>query len=201
MFIGFDFDNTIVCYDGVFHQVALEQGLIPEDLPKSKEKVRDHLRAIGKEDDWTEMQGYVYGMRMNDVTAFPDVLEFMRELNERSIDFCIISHKTKTPYRGPEYDLHAAALGWMESRGLFDKNDIGLPRDRVIFEPTKLDKIARIDAMGCTHFIDDLPEFLGEPSFPQNVERIHFSPVGGATDPRFVTCVSWKEIAGHILGS
>ena len=49
--IGIDFDNTIVCYDDVFHEVAREQGLIPNDLPANKGAVRDHLRAIGREDD------------------------------------------------------------------------------------------------------------------------------------------------------
>jgi hypothetical protein len=32
MRIGLDFDNTIACYDGVFHAAALERGLIPEAL-------------------------------------------------------------------------------------------------------------------------------------------------------------------------
>ena len=47
MHIGIDFDNTIVCYDKVFHKVAIEKGLIPEDIPPSKNNVRDHLRRIG----------------------------------------------------------------------------------------------------------------------------------------------------------
>ena len=29
MLIGVDFDNTIVCYDKLFHQLALERSLIP----------------------------------------------------------------------------------------------------------------------------------------------------------------------------
>ena len=53
--IGVDFDNTIVCYDQVFHQVALEQGLIPPTLPVSKGGVRDHLRSVNNEDAWTAM--------------------------------------------------------------------------------------------------------------------------------------------------
>ena len=41
MLIGIDFDNTIVCYDRVFHKAALEKGLIPADLPPSKGRVRE----------------------------------------------------------------------------------------------------------------------------------------------------------------
>ena len=36
MRIGIDFDNTIACYDGVFHQAALERGLIPPILPTTR---------------------------------------------------------------------------------------------------------------------------------------------------------------------
>ena len=39
MIIGVDFDNTIVCYDKVFHVAAYEKGLIPADLPVSKGRV------------------------------------------------------------------------------------------------------------------------------------------------------------------
>ena len=55
MRIGVDFDNTIVCYDEVFHRVALERKLISPSLRVNKGAVRDHLRTIGREDAWTEM--------------------------------------------------------------------------------------------------------------------------------------------------
>ena len=77
MRIGFDFDNTIVSYDALFYRVAVEQSLVPTDLPQSKLAVRDYLRKVGNEDAWTEMQGYVYGARMNDAIAYPGAIEFM----------------------------------------------------------------------------------------------------------------------------
>src|SRR5262245_25183783 len=122
MRIGVDFDNTIVCYDEVFHRVALERGLIPPAVPVKKQAVRDHLRQIGREDDWTEMQGYVYGERMHDARPFPGALDFFRRMVVESIPVCIISHKTRHPYRGPKYDLHATAVGWLEQQGFFDPN-------------------------------------------------------------------------------
>jgi len=66
MIIGIDFDNTIVCYDRLFHKLALKRGLIPKSCPRVKEKIRDFLRKSGKEGDWTELQGRAYG---------PDILK------------------------------------------------------------------------------------------------------------------------------
>ena len=47
MLVGVDFDNTIVSYDALFWNVALEKKLIPESVPPVKNAVRDHLRAAG----------------------------------------------------------------------------------------------------------------------------------------------------------
>lgn len=174
--VGVDFDNTIVCYDEVFHRVALERELIPASTPVNKQAVRDHLREIGREDDWTQMQGYVYGERMGDAQAFPGVLDFFSRMVSQQIPVCIISHKTRHPYKGPKYDLHASALGWLEQNGFFDPSQIGLARSDVYLELTLADKLARIGQAGCTHFIDDLPELLGEPAFPESVQRVLFDP-------------------------
>jgi hypothetical protein len=45
---GIDFDNTIICYDRLFHQIALEGGLIPRDLPAEKNAGHDYLREQGR---------------------------------------------------------------------------------------------------------------------------------------------------------
>ena len=76
MLIGLDFDNTIVSYDELFHRVALEQRLVPVETPVTKLAVRDWLRQAGREDRWTEMQGYVYGARMDEASAYPGLVEF-----------------------------------------------------------------------------------------------------------------------------
>jgi hypothetical protein len=52
--------------------------------------------------------------------------------------------------------------------------------------------------MGCTHFIDDLPEFLLEDDFPEGTLRILFAPAG-TTDGPDAACLltvfrSWAEI-------
>jgi hypothetical protein len=178
MRIGIDFDNTIICYDTVFHAAATEKGLIPEDLPLSKNRVRDYLREIGEEDAWTELQGYIYGTRMSDAKLFPGVSDFFLFCYKNRIPIFIISHKTRYAYRGPGHDLHHATFQWLERQNFFSPDGFGLSIDNIFLELTREEKIKRIIQLKCTHFIDDLPEFLSEPSFPSGVKRILFDPNG-----------------------
>jgi hypothetical protein len=201
MLVGVDFDNTIVCYDQLFHRVALEQGLIPAKVPENKGQVRDYLRHCGREGDWTELQGYVYGARMQEASPFPGALEFFARCVERGVGVCIISHKTRYPYQGPKYDLHQAAQEWLESLGFFNPSRIGLSPAHVYFELTKAEKLNRIAKAECSHFIDDLPEFLSEPGFPDDVQQILFDPNGNhVPEKRFHHTTSWREIEEIIIG-
>ncbi len=77
MRIGIDFDNTIVCYDGVFLRAAREFGLSTADLGASKNAVRDHLNNSGRADEFTRLQGYVYGSRMDLASCYPGVRRFL----------------------------------------------------------------------------------------------------------------------------
>jgi hypothetical protein len=195
MRLGIDFDNTIVSYDTLFFRMAAERGLVPTDLPATKSAVRDYLRCAGNEEAWTEMQGTAYGPQLRDAQPFPGVLDFFQACRAAGISVCIISHKTRHPFRGPPHDLHDAAIHWLELHGFFDPARIGLPRDQVFFEVTKSAKLERIRQEGCTHFIDDLPEFLEEPAFPRQVLRLLFDPhdlYPGET--RFVRVQTWDEI-------
>ena len=200
MHVGIDFDNTIVRYDRVFHAACVEQGLIPATVPVNKSRVRDYLRAIGKEDAWTEMQGVVYGTRMNDAEVFEGALEFFGACRERGIETFIISHKTRYPYLGERHDFHAAARAWLDASGFLDHATTGLTNDRVFFEPTKEAKLQRIAQTGCTHFIDDLPELLGAPGFPAGVVRILFDPANvHAAESTFTRVNSWRDIRNRLL--
>jgi hypothetical protein len=201
MILGIDFDNTIVAYDSLFHRVALERSLIPADLPVNKTAVRDHLRATGREDIWTEMQGDVYGARLGEAEPYPGVLAFFRAAHKRGIPVRIISHKTRHPYRGEKHDLHAAARAWLTQHGFFAIDDIGLREDDAFFELTKADKLARIAACACTHFIDDLPELLAEPAFPQSAARFLFDPQNLSADsPGTRRVTTWAELTRELLG-
>lgn len=178
MLVGIDFDNTIVCYDELFHRLALEKGLIPPNLPPIKNHVRNYLRGLGREDAWTELQGEVYGTRMEDAAAFPGVIEFFRHCENCGIEVCIISHRTLFPYIGAKVNLHQAGRNWLENRGFFGGDGIGVSPHNVYFESVREAKLNRIRNTGCDVFIDDLPEFLKHPDFPPDVVRILFDPNG-----------------------
>ena len=189
MRIGVDFDNTLVSYDEIFHRVALEQGVIPTSTPRTKLAVRDHLRREGREPVWTEMQGTVYGARMDDVEAYPGALDFLKWARESGIEVCIISHKTRHPFIGPKHDLHAAARRWVERH---------VGSIETFFELTKEEKIARIAACRVGHYIDDLPEILLAAGFPGTVERILFDPDGHHSALNGLLQVrSWAEVQQH----
>lgn len=175
MILGVDFDNTLVCYERLFHAAALRQGLIPPEVPRSKNGVRDYLRSRGQEELWTRLQGYVYGKAIEDAPPFPGAAETLERLQREGAAIRIISHKTRRPLLGgEEYDLQEAARLWL-GRNVLSR--LSAPAD-VWFEETRVGKLRRVASTGCTHFIDDLPEFLNEGDFPRGAARILFDPEG-----------------------
>lgn len=201
MRIGFDFDNTIVHYDAIFHKVALEQGVIDDTVAVSKLAVRDYLRQADKEDIWTEMQGYVYGARMLEADAYPGVISAMQQFKRAGHTLAIMSHKTKYPYMGEEYDLHAAAREWIKCNLLADHRLI-IPEENIYFEITKEDKLARIESFGCDIFIDDLPEILLAQTFPGQVKRFLFDPDNNHANKgldQLQLVSSWPAFAGAVV--
>lgn len=200
MRIGIDFDNTIVSYDALFHKVARERGLIPHDIPVNKVAVRDYLRQAGKEALWTEMQGYVYGARMDEAVAYPGVIEFLSTAAAAGHEVAIVSHKTQHPFLGPQYDLHAAARTWVEKHLCKDEMAL-VPATHVFFELTKEEKLARIEAFGCDIFIDDLPEILQAKAFPTVARRVLFDPernYAAVNFPGILVTHSWNDFEQYL---
>ena len=199
MLVGLDFDNTIVCYDRLFHRLARERELIPESVPATKSAVRDYLRSIDRENDWTEMQGVGYGPRISDAEPFPGVIEFLSSCKANGIRVAIISHKTKHPYLGEKYDLHEAAHTFLTRHGFYRTSDTGLSPLSVWLELTKQDKLDRIGSLGCDVFVDDLPEFLGEASFPTQPRKVLFDPTNACPDRAdYTRAASWNDIAALV---
>jgi hypothetical protein len=195
LLIGIDFDNTIICYDQVFHKIALDAGLIPHDLPVGKNFIRTHLRAEGKEDLWTEMQGLVYGDKIIEAESYPGIDDFLGYCKLKNIPTCIVSHKTKYHYRGPKYDLHEAGHRWLQLKGFLNDGRDGMFSRQVYFELTKEEKIQRIVSLKCTHFIDDLPEILLAEGIPSTVTKILFDPSGNLQGIRDIEHKrSWMDI-------
>lgn len=188
MRIGIDLDNTIVCYDGLFHQVAVRRGLIPSDVATDKQAVRDFLRADGRNDQWTELQGSVYGIAMSGAKPFPGFAEFLAQAASSGSDIFVISHRTRFPYAGPRYDLHQAAREWLA------ENVKELCEQRVFLEETLEAKLQRISTQRCDVFIDDLPELLLHAEFPAQVERICFDPANCCSGAGVECAASWQDL-------
>ena len=193
MVLGLDFDNTIIKYDELFHRVAFEKNLIPADFPKEKNTVRNYLREKNIEDEWTIIQGEVYGDRINEALPFEGMLETLENLRIKKIPINIISHKTRVPYLGPKIDLHAAAINWMKINHFFDSDELNFNPPQIYFEETKEEKIDRIVSTGCTHYVDDLPEILE--MIPNGIQKILFSPNHSQKfSEKWTVINSWKEL-------
>ncbi len=198
MIIGFDFDNTIASYEQVFFKAAVQRDLISAEGPQSKLEIREALRAAGREDEWTELQGYVYGPGMSLARPFDGVCDAFKALSARGAKLHIISHRTRHPFLGPDYDLHAFAREWIANQDLC--NGTGLRPGDIFFEETKEAKSARIGALGCEAFVDDLPEILSADHFPRDTQRFLFDPNGTHAPGEGVTPVnSWDALTRALL--
>ena len=178
MRIGLDFDNTIINYDGVFYKVAVEVGYIVKSarVTKTKQGVRDYLRTIGAEDNWTTLQGLVYGKKIFNATPYPGAIEVIGKLIGFGHEIYIISHKTRRPFLGPKYDLHAAAHDWLNVFLRDDEGQLLISADHIYFNETLEQKLSKIASKGCDVFLDDLIEVLTHSDFPNSARKVFFNP-------------------------
>lgn len=190
MRIGIDFDNTIVCFDSLFYEEAVKKNLIPKTTGRNKLAVRAALRSQGKEDAWTELQGFIYGAAISRAKPYEGVEEFFRQASKQKHELVIVSHKSTTPALGAPHDLHAAARGWLKNNKFSTD---------AFFETSISLKIERIKKLKCELFIDDLLEFLTNPAFPMQVDRILFSPAILQENIPFRQASSWKQIQNWLL--
>ena len=202
MRIGIDFDNTIACYDGVFYAAALERGFIDKSIATDKNSVRDDMESRGLKEAFTELQGYVYGARMDLVSPYSGVLDFVKKAINDGHSVFIVSHKTKRPMLGPAYDMHEAARGFLQSRGFINEDTLRI--EDTFFEETMELKVARAASLQTDVFIDDLPKILSMNGFPTGVRKLLFAPIGEGNSPThlespFETHSSWKSIAEALL--
>ena len=176
--IGVDLDNTIIEYNDTIYKTAIGLGLIPSNIEKSKNIIRDHIRNLPNgEIEWQKIQAIVYGPRIVDAKLIDEVKTFFWLCKKNKILVYIISHKTQYSnlYKSGT-NLRESALMWMDKNDLFNSK-YGLTRDMVYFESTKDEKINRIISLGCTHFIDDMEEVFSSAAFPRNVEKILYNPL------------------------
>lgn len=207
MRIGIDFDNTIICYDAVFRQLARQFKLVGDDYCGSKLDLREMLLSQPAGDlSWQRLQGKAYGEGIGYANIFPGVKEFIASCNaDENIEIFIVSHKTELGHFDEKrINLRDAARGWLREQGFFDGHIPFIKPEHIFFASTREAKIDRIKSLHCTHFIDDLPEVLFAPQFPQTVQRFLFQPDEGVTladehDAKVFT--NWTDIKNAIFAT
>lgn len=170
--IGIDFDNTLIGYDDVFFNRALESALIDSTTGKNKKEVRDKVRLLPDgEVSWQKLQAFVYTQGMTQAHLIQGADDFLKTCLQKKIKVVVVSHKTEyAPYDPLRINLRETALNWMKQKQFFV--ELGLEPKDIYFESTREQKIDRLKVLGCQHFIDDLEEVFQEESFPQRVEKI-----------------------------
>ena len=99
---------------------------------------------------------------------YPGVLEFFSWARTRKIDLAIVSHKTRHPFIGPQYDLHRAAREWVDHH-LVDDSDRLIDPAQVYFELTKDDKIRRIPSLRAIVLSTICRRFFWRKNFPRRL--------------------------------
>jgi hypothetical protein len=197
MRIGLDFDNTMIRYDEVFRQAAKERGLLPADFPGSKQQVRDAIRRLPEgELKWQALQGHVYGKGIQQAEMFPGLPEFLRRAHSHGDTVLVVSHKTEYGHFDPDKtNLRQAAMQWMEGQGFFTARGFSMMPGDIHFTSTRSEKLNRIAELKCDIFVDDLPEVLADPEFPDVVRRILFSDQSENADGLpYAVCRDWPSI-------
>ena len=200
--IGVDFDNTLVSYDDVIYNVALQEGLIHPGTRKSKRDIRGRIRQLPDgEIRWQRLQAIVYGPRMGEARLIDGVQTFFELCKQHKVAVYIISHKTEfASLDETQTNLRVAAVTWMRENGFFEADGFGLSQEDVYFESTRREKIERIKYLRCTHFIDDLEETFLERSFATNVEKILYAPhIPHLSTPGVRVFSTWKEISDYFF--
>ena len=197
--IGIDLDNTIACYEKVFEPIAIDMGLIPGRKECwSKLQIRETLQKKGRNDLWTHLQGEVYGPGMQRATIFAGVREYFLEAAKRGYEVWIVSHRSRRPAIGTPHDLWLSAVQWLNTAGLLRPEGKVL-RNRLLLAPTREAKVREIIRIGCTDFIDDLPEVFSHQLFPRNIHAHLFDPAGVAPQGHWRKARRWQELRERTL--
>jgi hypothetical protein len=202
MTVGLDFDNTLVDYDRAAFELARARNWIPASLSPTKTAVRDCLRASAEGDlRWQYLQGALYTHGLDRAVLPPGVADCVLARRAAGDRIVIVSHKTEfAHHNGHGVNLREAALAWMTRQQFFADDGLGFGQADVYFAARRDEKIARIDALGCDWFVDDLPELFAEPAFPASTQRILYAPHGAPAElPDTVRVAADWPAVGRLL--
>jgi len=202
MRVGIDIDNTIICYDKAFASLAKKTGF---DVPysASKQEVKAWFHERGMLDEFTILQGQIYGKFIFMAHIFEGVLSFIAEANQQNHKLFLISHKTKYPIKGDKVDLHKAAIIFLSQQNIVgDQKPNAIPFDHVYFEQTLESKVQKIVDLNLDFFIDDLLVVLTHEKFPETSRPIWFSSEKANNKKLQIQHhKGWASIRKHILGA
>ena len=203
MLIGLDFDNTIAIYDEIFCKAAIKNGLVPSNYKGRKRDIRNSLRArAGGEQQWRQIQAYVYGAAMKNAKLHPGCKAFLERCRLEEVEVHIISHKTKfSPHDPQRVDMQKMAWSWMDDLGFFDQSYLALSRDNIHFEPTRAKKTLKIAEIRCEVFVDDLVEVFEEKDFPTFTRKIWINDEPNANKRDDITLAeNWEDVQNLVFG-
>ena len=198
MRIGFDFDNTLINYYGVFFDVAYAKGLVPHNIKKDKNSVKEFLHNNGQGELFTEIQGLVYGKEILRSKPSKNVLMGLNYLlkKEKKENLFIVSHKTQYPFIGEKIDLREAASRWIE-KYLKINEKIIFPKKNIFYEPTIEKKIERIKDLKCDYYFDDLPIVIEK--LPSNINGFLYDPLDKYSGDNLNKISDWKIICDYLF--
>jgi len=200
MRIGLDFDNTIVCYDEAIIRLAEKIFDLPKELALTKTGLRDYLRRQGREPDWTSFQGELYGPGMKFAQPYNGCIEAINKLLRDGHTFFIISHRSKHPYGGQNYDMHAHARNWINTV-LYSRIRTWVleeSHENTFFMETKQDKLQKIKELRIDYFLDDLPEMVDEAKKFVSGKSILFDPNNVWHSYKGAKATSWDGFIGKL---
>ena len=114
--------------------------------------MKEYIHSIGKNDQWTEFQGKIYGIGIDYAEPYQGAIETMENLKIKGHELFIVSHKSKRPYLGEKYDLHAAAKRWI-MKWLYPNNLFaGKSTEETYFSRNKAEKLEKIRRLTYRYF-------------------------------------------------
>lgn len=166
MRIGFDLDNTLICYDQLFAFSAHKLSYLtnpPAQKQALKSALMEKWGPQEGESAWQDIQAHSYGPWLEHAELFPNVLACLEHLANQGHQLFIVSHKSSHSHFRP-------AIGfWEPARQFLNTHHVckWVPDSQLFFEQTRQSKIQRITDLKLDLFVDDLADVLKDPFFPR----------------------------------
>ena len=151
--------------------------------------------------EFTLLQGEAYGLRILDAEPAVGMIKTLKKLKKKGIEMTIVSHKTKYPYKGPQYNLQEKAVQWLEKHEFFKANVLNWQKRDIHFEATKEMKLKKIQELECDYFVDDLPDVIEEVKNQTTAVPILYDPDGKhvRSNTDIINAKNWEQIIEIII--